>query len=188
MPTRLVARPGRGTPAAQAGHRPPHPASWIQRARIVVGSWDGATVTELAERLGCRTKTVYKWLHRSNDLGIDGLGDLLRPGLPRRITEIQRGRIIQLARSTPPGRLVQDDEGLRAPVRPKAPATWTLDTLAEAPKLRASGLVAARSAGSCWPRAPAGAPPSPGRPAPTRTSSQRAQIIVCYTTHPPKRP
>jgi len=52
------------------------PASWIQRARIVTGSWDGATVTELAERLGCRTKTVYKWLHRFNAHGLDGLADL----------------------------------------------------------------------------------------------------------------
>ena len=38
------------------------PASWVQRARIITGSWDGASVTELAERLGCRTKSVYKWL------------------------------------------------------------------------------------------------------------------------------
>ena len=51
------------------------PASWVQRARIITGSWDGASVTELALRLGCTTKTVYKWLHRFNTLGIDGLAD-----------------------------------------------------------------------------------------------------------------
>jgi transposase len=119
------------------------PASWIQRARIITGSWDGATVTELAERLGCRTKTVYKWLHRFNAHGLDGLADLPRPGVPRRISEHDRGRIIALARSKPPGRLVQGGEGLRAPADPKAPPHWTLDALTQA--ARAEGIRVGRS-------------------------------------------
>jgi Helix-turn-helix domain len=56
------------------------PASLIQRARIISASWDGASVTKLAQRLGCHPKTVYKWLHRFNAHGLDGLGDLRRPG------------------------------------------------------------------------------------------------------------
>jgi hypothetical protein len=52
--------------------------------------------------------------------------------VPRRSSEHQRGRIIALARSQPPGRLVQGGEGLQAPADPHAPATWTLDTLAQA--------------------------------------------------------
>jgi transposase len=119
------------------------PASWVQRARIITGSWDGATVAELAERLGCRTKTVAKWLHRFNALGIDGLADLPRPGIPRRLGEHDRGRLIALARSTPPGRLVQGGEGLLAPDQPEAAAVWTLDTLTEA--ARAEGIQVARS-------------------------------------------
>jgi hypothetical protein len=35
------------------------PASWIQRARIITGSWDGASVAELARRLDCHPYTVY---------------------------------------------------------------------------------------------------------------------------------
>jgi transposase len=109
------------------------PASLIQRARIITASWDGASVPELAQRLGCHPKTVYKWLHRFNDAhGLDGLADLPRAGLPRRITETERGRIIGLARSQPPGRLQQGGEGLLAPDQPEAPAHWTLDTLAQA--------------------------------------------------------
>jgi transposase len=109
------------------------PASLIQRARIVTGSWDGASVAELAQRLGCHPKTVYKWLHRFNAAqGLDGLVDLPRPGLPRRLTEHERGRIIALARSEPPGRLHQGGEGLLAPDQPEAPAHWTLDALAQA--------------------------------------------------------
>jgi hypothetical protein len=50
------------------------PASWIQRAQIITGSWDGASVTELAQQLGCHTKTVYKWLHRFNTHVVGGVG------------------------------------------------------------------------------------------------------------------
>jgi transposase len=120
------------------------PASLIQRARIITASWDGASVAELAQRLGCRPKTVSKWLHRYNDAqGIDGLADLPRPGLPRRLTEYERGRIIQLARTEPPGRLHQGGEGLLAPEDPEAPAHWTLDALAAA--AQAEGIRVGRS-------------------------------------------
>jgi len=120
------------------------PASLIQRARIITASWDGASVPELAERLGCHPKTVYKWLHRFNDAhGLDGLADLPRVGLPRRLTETERGRIIALARSAPPGRLHQGGEGLLAPDQPEAPAHWTLDALAQA--AQAEGIRVGRS-------------------------------------------
>jgi transposase len=120
------------------------PASLIQRARIVVASWDGASVPEVAQRLGCHPKTVYKWLHRFNQIhGIDGLADLPRPGLPRRLSEHERGRIIQLARTEPPGRLQQGGEGLLAPVQPEAPAHWTLDALAQT--AQAEGIRVGRS-------------------------------------------
>ncbi len=114
------------------------PASLIQRARIITASWDGASVAELAQRLGCHPKTVSKWLHRFNQThGVDGLADLPRPGVPRRISETQRGRIIQLAGSEPPGRLQQGGEGLLAP------AQWTLDALARA--AQAEGIQVGRS-------------------------------------------
>ena len=120
------------------------PASLIQRARIVTASWDGASVPEVAQRLGCHPKTVYKWLHRFNAAqGLDGLADLPRPGLPRRLTEHERGRIIALARTQPPGRLHQGGEGLLAPADPEAPAHWTLDALAQA--AQAEGIRVGRS-------------------------------------------
>jgi transposase len=150
------------------------PASLIQRARIITASWDGATVAELADRLGCHPKTVYKWLHRFNAAhGIDGLADLPRPGLPRRIGEHERGRIIALARSQPPGRLHQGGEGLLAPAQPEAPAHWTLDTLTEAAQAEGIRVAAARSAASCWPSGCAGGGPARGRPAPTPSSPQK---------------
>ena len=146
MPALLHARPP-ATPEARrlrelatARHAP---ASWIQRARIIAAGWDGADVAEVARRLGWHPKTVYTWLHWFNTGGIDGLADLPRPGIPRRLGEHDRGRIIALARSTPPGRLVQGGEGLLAPDQPEAAAVWTLDTLTEA--ARAEGIQVARS-------------------------------------------
>src|ERR671910_180478 len=148
------------------------PASLIQRARIVTGSWDGASVAELAQRLGCHPKTVYKWLHRFNDAhGIGGLADLPRPGVPRRLTETERGRIIALARAQPPGRLWQGGEGLEAPADPEAPAHWTLDALAAT--AQAEGIVIARyttppeattviCADELGPVIPRSFPPAPG--------------------------
>ena len=120
------------------------PASLIQRVRIITASWDGASVAEIAQSSGCHPKTVYKWLHRFNQThGLQGLADLPRPGVPRRLTEDERGRIIQLAHTEPPGRLQQGGEGLLPPAQPQAPAHWTLDALARA--AQAEGIQVGRS-------------------------------------------
>jgi hypothetical protein len=37
------------------------PASWLQRARIITLSWDGAQVGQIAVQLGCHPRTVYRW-------------------------------------------------------------------------------------------------------------------------------
>ncbi len=60
-----------------------------------------------------------------------------------RTSEHQRGRIIQLAGSAPPGRLQQGGEGLGTPEDPEAPAHWTLDALAQA--AQAEGIRVGRS-------------------------------------------
>jgi transposase len=151
------------------------PASLIHRARIITASWDGASVAEIAQSSGCHPKTVYKWLHRFNQThGLQGLADLPRPGVPRRLTEDERGRIIQLARTEPPGRLQQGGEGLLPPAQPQAPAHWTLDALARA--AQAEGIQVGRSQVRRillservrWRRTRS------WRPAPTRTSSQKS--------------
>jgi transposase len=119
------------------------PGDWIQRARIIAHSWDGLRTTQIADQLGCHPQTVRERLHRFNAEGVDGLGDRPGPGRPRRLTEHQRGRIIALARSQPPGRLHQGGEGLLAPAQPEAPAHWTLDALAQA--AQAEGIRVGRS-------------------------------------------
>jgi transposase len=119
------------------------PGDWIARARMIAHSWDGLRTTQIAELLGCHPQTVRERLHRFNAEGVDGLGDRPGPGRPRRLTEHERGRIIALARSEPPGRLQQGGEGLLAPDQPEAPAHWTLDALAAA--AQAEGIAVGRS-------------------------------------------
>ena len=122
------------------------PASWLQRARIVTLSWDGAQVGQIAAQLGCHPRTVYRWLHRFNAGGLDGLGDLPRSGRPRRLGELERGQIIALARSQPPGRLQRAPEGTLGLGQPEAEAEaahWTLDALAHA--AQAQGIMVERS-------------------------------------------
>jgi transposase len=119
------------------------PASWLQRAPIITLSWDGAQVGQIAAQLGCHPRTVYRWLHRFNQGGIDDLGDLPRSGRPRRLGELERGRIIALVGSDPPGRLHRQPDGTLAAVQEQQPARWTLDALAAA--AQAEGIQAGRS-------------------------------------------
>ncbi len=119
------------------------PGDWIRRARMITHSWDGLRTTQIATQLGCHPQTVRERLHRFNAEGVDGLGDRPGPGRPRRLTETDRGRIIALARSQPPGRLHQGGEGLLPPAQPEAPAHWTLDALAAA--AQAKGIRVGRS-------------------------------------------
>src|ERR671910_524616 len=128
-------------------------------ARMIAHSWDGLRTTQIAQRLGCHPQTVRERLHRFNAEGVDGLGDRPGPGRPRRLTEHDRGRIIALARSQPPGRLHQGGEGLLPPAQPEAPAHWTLDALAAA--AQAEGIAFA-------PKGPRSSPSTPPRPRPRR--------------------
>ena len=118
------------------------PGDWIQRARMVVLSWDGLRVPAIAAELRCHPQTVRERLLRFTAEGVDGLGD--RPGAGRkpRLTEAERSTIIALAQSTPPGRPVTVGDRLEAEDL-DGDAHWTLDALTEA--VRAAGVRVARS-------------------------------------------
>ena len=61
------------------------PADWIFHARMVSRSWDGE-----------RVETIAKELHRFETEGIEGLGDRLKPGRPRRLTAADESKLIAL--------------------------------------------------------------------------------------------
>jgi transposase len=125
---------------ARASHAP---ADWIRRAQIITASWDGLRVPQIAMRLGCHQQTVRRWLDRFNTAGLDGLGNRPGCGRKRRITEGERGQIIALARSVPPGRPVRQADGVLEPDAPGGPMVWTLDTLTAA--AQAAGIAVHRS-------------------------------------------
>ncbi len=104
------------------------PGDWILRAKMIVGSWERKRTTTIAHELGCHPQTIRERIARFNEEGIDGLGD--RPGAGRkpRLTEEERGKIIALARSDPPGKPVRVGEELQA-VEPEKEAQWSLDAL-----------------------------------------------------------
>ena len=142
MPRLLAARPPRdeleaGQVRKLAGSRHA-PGDWILRARMVALSWAGLRVPAIAAELRCHPQTVRERLARFNAEGLDGLGD--RPGAGRkpRLTEAERGVIIAVARSTPPGRPVIQGDQLLAEDR-DGDAHWTLDTLTAA--VGAEGVV-----------------------------------------------
>jgi hypothetical protein len=104
---------------------------------------------------------------------------------PRRLTEHERGRIIQLAGLAPSGRLQQ---GARTPGAHRPPGAGAIGSWALWPRPlrpRASGWAAARSVASCWPNGCAGGGPAHGRRARPPVRPQRTQVIACYTTPPP---
>jgi transposase len=141
MPKLLFARPpqdaveeGQVRKLAASRHAP---GDWIRRARMIAWSWAGWKTTRIAAALRCHPQTVRERLVRFTAAGLDGLGD--RPGAGRkpRLTETERGVIIALARSTPPGRPVPVGDRLVA-ADLDGDAHWTLDALTAA--ARAAGV------------------------------------------------
>jgi transposase len=110
------------------------PADWITHARMVVRSWDGQRVEAIAKELQCSALTVRRRLHRFNSEGIEGLGDRPRSGRPRRLTEVERSKIIALARNAPPGRLETQADGMMVARDENGSAQWSLNALAQAAK------------------------------------------------------
>jgi transposase len=63
------------------------PGGETLRARILLALDEGATVTEIADRLHVSRPTVYTWKRRYGKEGIDGLSDRRRPGRPTTLDE-----------------------------------------------------------------------------------------------------
>ena len=79
----------------------------------------------------------------ANAESVDGLGDRPGAGRKRRITETERGRLIALARSTPPGRPARTVGGDLVAADDTGPAQWTLNSLTAA--AHAEGIEVQRS-------------------------------------------
>jgi transposase len=108
------------------------PADWKFHAQMVIESWAGKTPNEIAAALQCHPQTVRIHLKRFNAEGIAGLG--MRPGSGRkpRLTELERSRILALARQEPPGHLEARADGTMVARDEEGSAQWSLNALAQA--------------------------------------------------------
>ena len=119
------------------------PGDWIRRARMITVSWQGQRTTAIAATLGCHPQTVRERFVRFNAEGLAGLGDRPGAGRKRRLTERERGMLIALARSDPPGKTTRRGDGELDPGQPDKEASWSLDALTAAARTR--GVAIARS-------------------------------------------
>jgi transposase len=110
------------------------PADWIVHAQMVVRNWDGEPVEAIARALHCSPQTVRRRLHRFDAEGIEGLGDRLKAGRPRRLTVEDDSKLIALVRQPPPRRLVTQEDGTMIARDEQGEAQWSLNALAQAAK------------------------------------------------------
>ena len=146
MPQYLSARPPGDLTEAhhvrQLAHSRHAPADWILHAKMVLRSWEGQRVRQVAQALGCHPQTVRDRLHAFNERGLEGLG--MKPGAGRkpRLSEQERSVILALVKAPPLGKPTYELTGeLQAP-DPDAASEWTLDTLTAA--AREQGIHVAR--------------------------------------------
>jgi transposase len=72
------------------------------RARIVLWRAEGHSAPKIALMAGTTKPTVYKWIARYEQQGIDGLSDRVSTGRPPEISAEVRARILALTRQSPP--------------------------------------------------------------------------------------
>src|SRR4051794_36876766 len=67
---------------------------FVERAQILLAIAEGRGATEVARDLGVCRPTVYTWIHRFNERGLDGLADRPRSGRPPTYSADQRAEVI----------------------------------------------------------------------------------------------
>ena len=150
------------------------PAVLAQRARILLLAADGASNTEIAQRVGISRPTVIACRRRYVRRGLEGLPDRPRSGRPQTVRQIRRTEVLQVTLNPPPVRLGVTHWSTRLLARELGVSR---DTVARI--WRESGVSTACSPGG--PR-PSSSPPTPAGgqgprrrrpvPAPTRAGGR----------------
>ena len=71
------------------------------RLQIIMLSAAGKRVPEISEEVNLHPINVRKWIHRFNEMGVDGLRSGKSPGRPPVFSEEQRLRICDIANTNP---------------------------------------------------------------------------------------
>ena len=83
-------------------HRDGYDGSVSARAQIVLWRAAGYSAREIAQMAGTTKPTVYKWIARYEEYGVEGLSDWVSTGRPPEISVETRARILALTRCSPP--------------------------------------------------------------------------------------
>ena len=78
------------------------PRAIVARAKVVLWSAEGASNTEIANRLQWTNATVGKWRRRFIERRLPGLYDELRPGRPRSLEDEQVAALLKRTLSRKP--------------------------------------------------------------------------------------
>ena len=114
----------------------------VERARMVLGCWDGRAVSAVARSLGVRPNKVILWRDRFIAHGMAGLQDRPRPGKPRRYDAAFRDRVLQLLETPPPaGQACWDGAAVARQLKGSAGAVWRV--------LRREGICLSRQRSWC---------------------------------------
>jgi transposase len=147
MPTYLTARPAQEINEERQVRKLAHsvhaPADWVVHAKMVVRSWEGQRVRQIAQALSCHSQTVRDRLQAFNERGLEGLGTKPGAGRKPRLSEQERSVILALVKAPPPGKPTYERTGELAAPDPEGEPEWTLDTLTAAAHER--GIQVARS-------------------------------------------
>jgi len=114
----------------------------VERARMVLGCWDGRPVSAVAKSLGVRPNTVMFWRDRFLADGIAGLNDRPRSGKPPRYAAAFRERVLALLETPPPaGQACWDGAAVARRLNGSDDAVWRV--------LRREGICLSRQRSWC---------------------------------------
>ena len=71
-------------------HQDGYDGSVSARAKVVLWRADGFSIRDIVKMSGASKPTVYKWLNRYEQFGVDGLTDLPRSGRPPEVPDSVR--------------------------------------------------------------------------------------------------
>ena len=71
------------------------------RAHAILLSYQGTSVVDLAQIFQTNRTTISQWLDRWDAEHFEGLADKPRPGAPRKFTEAERARVLELLKLFP---------------------------------------------------------------------------------------
>ena len=98
----------------------------VERARIILGCYEGVAQNVLAKRLGTRPNTISKWRGRFSRLGMKGLKDAPRPGKPKLYVGLREKVLKTLEMPPPKGQAAWDGLRLAETVGAKKSSVYAL--------------------------------------------------------------